>query len=65
MPVVVTDGRPEAGAKLAEALGVQSFRVERPDDFVAAVTKAIAVTKTGAPALVECIVKEGYDFSRS
>jgi acetolactate synthase I/II/III large subunit len=51
--------------KLAEALGVQSFRVERPDDFVAAVTKAIAVTKTGAPALVECIVKEGYDFSRS
>jgi thiamine pyrophosphate-dependent acetolactate synthase large subunit-like protein len=49
---------------VAEGLGVQAFRVEAAADFIPALKKAIAVTKRGAPALVECIVKEGYDFSR-
>jgi acetolactate synthase-1/2/3 large subunit len=49
---------------VAEALGVAGFRVERPQDFVPTLEKAIAVTRGGAPALLECIVKEGYDFSR-
>jgi len=32
---------------------------ERP-----AIKNAVAVTETGAPFLLEFVVKEGYDFSR-
>ena len=49
---------------IAEALGAWGKVVDRPDDFIPALDEAIAVTKTGQPALLDCIVKEGYDFSR-
>jgi acetolactate synthase-1/2/3 large subunit len=49
---------------VATALGGVGIRVEKPDDFVPALKQAIEVTKTGQPALLECIVKEGYDFSK-
>ena len=49
---------------IAEALGAWGRVVEQPDDFIPALDEAIAVTKTGRPALLDCIVKEGYDFSR-
>ncbi|MEE2760163.1 MAG: thiamine pyrophosphate-dependent enzyme, partial [Pseudomonadota bacterium] len=48
----------------AAALGVQAFRVEVPDAFAGILEQAVKVTEGGAPALVECMVKEGYDFSR-
>ncbi len=48
---------------IAEALGGWGMRVEQPDDFVPALKQAIDVTKTGQPALLDCIVKEGYDLS--
>jgi acetolactate synthase-1/2/3 large subunit len=51
-------------AKLGDALGVDSERVERPDDIVPALKRAIGVTRSGRPALVEFVTKEGYDFSR-
>ncbi|MYA60167.1 MAG: thiamine pyrophosphate-requiring protein [Chloroflexi bacterium] len=49
---------------IAEALGAWGKVVEQPDDFIPALKEAIAVTKTGQPALLDCIVKEGYGFSR-
>ncbi len=51
-------------AKVAEGLNVDSSRVEKPADIVPALKNAVAVTETGAPFLLEFIVKEGYDFSR-
>ena len=49
---------------IAEALGAWGKVVDRPEDFIPALDEAIAVTETGRPALLDCIVKEGYDFSR-
>ena len=51
-------------SKVAEGLGVASRRVETPDDFIPALNEAIEITTSGAPFLLECITKEGYDFSR-
>ena len=51
-------------AKVAEGLGVASARVETPDAFVPALHQAIETTTSGAPFLLECVTKEGYDFSR-
>ena len=50
-------------AKIAEALGAWSTKVEAPDDFVPALKSAVEVTRSGRPALLDCITKEGYDFS--
>ena len=49
---------------IADALGARGMRVDQPDEFVPTLEKAIEVTKTGQPALIECMVKEGYDFSK-
>ena len=38
--------------------------LEKPADIVPAIKKAVAVTQSGAPFLLEIVVKEGYDFSR-
>jgi acetolactate synthase-1/2/3 large subunit len=51
-------------AKLAEALNVASRRVERPGDIVSGLQEAVRITETGAPFLLEFVVKEGRDFSR-
>lgn len=50
--------------KVAEGLGVAARRVEAPADFIPALHEAMETTASGAPFLIECIVKEGYDFSR-
>ena len=50
--------------KVAEGLGVQSKRIEEPADFIPALDMAQEVTKSGKPFLLECVVKEGYEFSR-
>lgn len=50
-------------AKVAEGLGAWSKRVERVKDLIPCIDEAIEVTKSGQPALLDCIVKEGYDFS--
>ncbi len=50
--------------KLADALNVASRRVERPDEIAAALREAVRVTESGAPYLLEFMVKEGYQFSR-
>ena len=45
-------------------LNVASMRVDKPAAIVPAIKNAVAVTETGAPFLLEFVVKEGYDFSR-
>jgi len=50
--------------KVAQGLNVDATRVEKPADIVPALKDAVAVTETGAPFLLEFVVKEGYDFSR-
>ncbi|MBI2887754.1 MAG: thiamine pyrophosphate-requiring protein [Chloroflexi bacterium] len=49
---------------VARALGAWGERVEQPQEFLPTLQQAIEVTKSGTPALIECITKEGYDFSR-
>ena len=49
---------------VAKSLGGWGVRVEQPEQIVPSLQQAIEVTKTGTPALVEFIVKEGFDFSR-
>ncbi|MEE2884625.1 MAG: thiamine pyrophosphate-requiring protein [Chloroflexota bacterium] len=51
-------------SELAKSLGAWSQRVENPGDFKDVFNKAKENTKSGQPALIEVIVKEGYDFSR-
>jgi thiamine pyrophosphate-dependent acetolactate synthase large subunit-like protein len=51
-------------AKVAEGLNVAARRVEQPADIASAILEAVAVTRSGAPFLLEFMVKEGYDFSR-
>ena len=50
-------------ARVADGLGVWSRRVETPEEFVDALNEAKNVTSSGRPALLDCIVKEGYKFS--
>ncbi len=50
--------------KVAEGLNVAAMRVEKPSDIVGAIKDAVNVTETGAPFLLEFMVKEGRDFSR-
>jgi acetolactate synthase-1/2/3 large subunit len=50
--------------KVAEGLNVAARRVEKPGDIVGAIKEAVTTTESGAPYLLEFIVKEGRDFSR-
>jgi acetolactate synthase-1/2/3 large subunit len=51
-------------AKVAEGLNVAARRVEKPAAIVPAIREAVRVTESGAPFLLEIVVKEGYEFSR-
>jgi acetolactate synthase-1/2/3 large subunit len=50
--------------KVAEGLNVAARRVEKPADIAGAIKEAVSTTESGAPYLLEFIVKEGRDFSR-
>ena len=45
-------------AQVAEGLGAYAERVERPDEVVPAIQRAIAETERGRPAVLEIITKE-------
>jgi acetolactate synthase-1/2/3 large subunit len=51
-------------AKVAEGLNVAATRIVKPGDIAPAIKDAVRVTESGAPFLLEIMVKEGYDFSR-
>jgi acetolactate synthase-1/2/3 large subunit len=46
-------------AQLAEALGAMGRRVTQANDFLPALDQAISATRSGKPAVLECIVKAG------
>src|SRR3954452_11969029 len=50
--------------KVAEGLTAPARGVEKPADIVGAIKEAVDVTQSGAPFLLEFMVKEGHDFSR-
>ncbi len=50
--------------KLADALGVHSERVTRPEQIVPALQRAIQVTREGHSALVEVMTREESAFSK-
>ncbi|MDP9224038.1 MAG: thiamine pyrophosphate-requiring protein [Actinomycetota bacterium] len=45
-------------AAVATALGAHAERVERPDDVVPAILRAVAATRAGQPVVLEMITKE-------
>jgi acetolactate synthase I/II/III large subunit len=45
-------------AGVAQALGAHAERVERPDDVVPAILRAVTATREGQPAVLEMITKE-------
>jgi acetolactate synthase I/II/III large subunit len=49
-------------ADMAASLGAWARRVETPDAFVAALAEAVSATRRGQPAVIECMVKAGYDW---
>ena len=51
--------------KVAEGLNVPAMRVEKPANIVGAIKEAVTATEKGSPFLLEFMVKEGHDFSRS
>jgi acetolactate synthase-1/2/3 large subunit len=51
--------------EFANAFGVKGFRVNKADEFPAALAEAKKAVAGGTPALIECIVKEGYDFTHA
>ncbi len=50
-------------ADVARALGAHAERVERPDAIAPALQRAIAATREGRPALVECVTREEPDMA--
>jgi thiamine pyrophosphate-dependent acetolactate synthase large subunit-like protein len=50
-------------ADFAKALGGWGERVTQPAEIVPAITRAIARTKDGTPALLEFITEKAEDFS--
>ena len=50
-------------ADIATALGCWSKKVESPDAIAASIDEALAVIKSGHPALLEFVTKDCYDFA--
>jgi acetolactate synthase-1/2/3 large subunit len=51
-------------AGVAKSLGVWSRRIDKPGAFLPALREAIEATRSGVPALIECMAKQNYKFSR-
>lgn len=49
---------------VARALGAWSVRVIEPDQFRPALDQALEATRSNVPALIECVAKQNYKFSR-
>ena len=49
-------------ADMATSLGAWARRVETPAQFVQALGEAVRATESGRPAVIECMVKAGYDW---
>ena len=52
-------------AEVAQALGAYSERIEDPSDIVPAIERALEMTRSGRPVLLEFITKEERAYSKS
>ena len=50
--------------KVAEGLGAYAERIEKPEEIIPALQRALKVTSQGRPALLEFITKEEVQLSR-
>ena len=50
--------------QVAQGLGAWAARVETPDAFLPALQEAVEATRSGRPALLDCITKENLELSR-
>jgi acetolactate synthase-1/2/3 large subunit len=51
-------------SEVARALGAWSRRIEKPDAFLPALRQAIEATQSGTPAVIECVAKQNFKYSR-
>ena len=51
-------------SEVARALGAWSVRVSEPDLFRPSLDQALEATRSHVPALIECVAKQNYKFSR-
>ncbi len=51
-------------SEVARALGAWSTRIAQPDGFLPALKQAIEVTRSNTPALIECVAKQNFKYSR-
>lgn len=51
-------------SEVAKALGAWSKRIEKPDAFVPTLKEALEAVQAGTPAVIECVAKQNYRFSR-
>ena len=51
-------------SEVARALGAWSRRIEKPDAFLPALQQAIEATQSGTPAVIECVAKQNFKYSR-
>ena len=51
-------------ADVAKALGAWSRRIEHADEFLPALKPALEATQSGTPAVIECVAKQNFRYSR-
>jgi acetolactate synthase I/II/III large subunit len=51
-------------SEVAKGLGVWSRRIDDADEFTGVLRQALEITQGQAPALIECMAKQNYKFSR-
>jgi acetolactate synthase-1/2/3 large subunit len=51
-------------SEVARALGAWSKRIEKPAAFLPALKQAIEATQSGTPAVIECVAKQNFKYSR-
>lgn len=51
-------------SEVAKGLGAWSKRVTQPDEFSRVLKQAIEVTQSNTPALIECVAKQNFRYSR-
>ena len=51
-------------AGVASSLGAWSARITHPDEFLPALKQALDANAKGQPALIECVAKQNYRYSR-
>ncbi|MDF2119392.1 thiamine pyrophosphate-requiring protein [Roseiarcaceae bacterium H3SJ34-1] len=49
---------------VAKGLGAWSTRIDAPDQFLPKLEEALAATRAGTPALIECVAKQNFRYSR-